>query len=310
MNIIHSYIRKYFIALPLLLLIGCGDTWEDPDKHVYIDFKDQARVSQQTNDTTNYIKVAIASMVSPQETFFQYNRMLRYIEDKLDRKIELVQRKTYKEVNELLKKGEIDLGFICSGAYVAGIKDSAFSLLTIPQMGGKRHYYAYLIVNKNSNFRSFKDLKGKRFVFTDSLSNTGMYYPLQRLNDYNTDIKGFFASTYFSNAHDYSIELVSRNIVDGASVNSLIFEYIQRMTPEKVMNVKIIERSKPFGMPPVVVSKHIDPALKEQLKNLFLDMANDPEGKDILGGLMIDKFIIESDTLYNDVRLMSKDILK
>jgi phosphonate transport system substrate-binding protein len=301
--------NKYFILVILSLFLGCGETWEDPDKHVYIDFKDQANDDQQLDDTTNYIKVAIASMVSPQETFFQYNRMLSYIEEKLDRKVSLVQRKTYKEVNELLRKGEIDVGFICSGAYVAGAKDSAFNLLVIPQMNGKRHYYAYLIVNKNSDYRSFRDLRGKRFVFTDSLSNTGMYYPLKRLNDYNSTIKDFFASTYLSNAHDYSIELVSRNIVEGASVNSLIFEYIQRMTPEKVLNVKVIERSEPYGMPPVVTSRQIDEELRKQLENIFLDMANEKSGKDILGGLMIDKFVKESDTLYNDIRRMSKEIL-
>ena len=54
-------------------------------------------------------------MISPKETFIYYRQILDYIASGLGRNVELVQRKTYSEVNELIGKGEIDVAFICSG---------------------------------------------------------------------------------------------------------------------------------------------------------------------------------------------------
>ena len=59
--------------------------------------------------------VAVAAMISPKETFSYYRDLLDFIGAKMDRKVSLIQRKTYGEVNELFKNGQVDLAFICSG---------------------------------------------------------------------------------------------------------------------------------------------------------------------------------------------------
>jgi phosphonate transport system substrate-binding protein len=135
-----------------------------------------------------------------------------------------------------------------------------------------------------------------------------MFYPLKRLSDLKANPDDFFSNVYMSNAHDNSIELVRRGIVDAASVNSLIYEYTKSVYPEKVSNIKIIEKSEPFGMPPIVVSKNINPALRDSLYNILTNMNHDPEGNQILRGLMIDKYIQTSDDEYNSIRKMCTQI--
>ncbi len=298
-----------FSFLTLVFASSCNLGKEREAKHVWIDFNDSTSATKNVElDTSKSIKVAIASIISPQETFNQYNNILKYIEEKLNRKVVLIQRKTYKEVNALLKKNEIDLAFICSGAYINGTNNDALSLLVIPVRNDRKYYQAYLIAHKESEIKRFGDLKNKKFVFSDSLSNTGMLYPLKRLKDLHTTKEAFFAETYFSHAHDYSIELVSRSIVAGASVNSLIYDYIAMYNPEKISNIKIIEKSEWFGMPPIVVAKGIDNELKENLLSLFTQMHTDEKGSEILKRLLIDKYIQESDTLYNGIREMCKYI--
>lgn len=302
---------KYYILLFIVLLTGCRDAWVDPDKEIWINFNDttvESQVQSNTNDTASIIRVAVASMTSPAETMNKYHQLFSYMEARLGKKIVLVQRKTYKEVNDLLKMNRLDLAFICSGAYVAGVSDSAFNLFLMPERDNLRHYHAYIIVKKDSPYRSFTDLKGKRFVFSDSLSNTGMFYPLKRLHDYHSNAASFFSDTYLSNAHDNSIELVNRGIVDAASVNSLIFDYTKEVYPEKVMNIRIIEESQPFGMPPLVISKQIDPTLRDDLFDVLTNMVKAKEGRDILRSLMINRFVTDSDTLYDGIRVMCKDI--
>jgi phosphonate transport system substrate-binding protein len=295
----------------VLLLTGCSDSWVDPDKTVWINFDNTTANESElatAADTTNYLRIAVASMTTPVETFDKYNNLFAYMEAGLNRQILLVQRKTYKEVNNLLKANEIDMAFICSGAYVAGISDSAFNLFLLPERDNQRYYHAYIIVKKDSPIESFYELKGKKFVFPDSLSNTGMFYPLRRLNDYGSTPENFFSETYISNAHDNSIELVSRGIVDGASVNSLVYEYEKQVHPEMVMNVKIIEKSIPFGMPPIVVSRQIDSVLLKDIHSVLTNMVKNKEGRDILRSLMFNRFVSDHDSLYNGIRDMCRDI--
>ena len=46
--------------------------------------------------------------------------LLNYIGQKLDLNIELVQRETYAEINEMLPTGQLDIAFICTGPYASG----------------------------------------------------------------------------------------------------------------------------------------------------------------------------------------------
>jgi phosphonate transport system substrate-binding protein len=75
------------------------------------------------------LKVAVAAIISPKETFIYYRQLLDYIGNKMGREIQFVQRKTYGEINELLAKSQIDLAFICSGPYVVGKEKYGFQLV-------------------------------------------------------------------------------------------------------------------------------------------------------------------------------------
>jgi phosphonate transport system substrate-binding protein len=48
---------------------------------------------------------------------------LDYLVSKLERPIRLTQRRTYVEINELMRSGQADVAFICGGAFVEGERD-------------------------------------------------------------------------------------------------------------------------------------------------------------------------------------------
>lgn len=251
----------------------------------------------------NVLQVAISAMISPKETFSLYQNLLRYISKKLGRPIELKQRKTYGEINDLLKSNKLDFAFICSGAYVRAKKEFPIKLLAIPIVSGKPYYQAFIIVNKNSPIKKFSELRNKSFAFTDPLSNTGYNYPLTLLKDMGGTPGKFFSKTIFTYAHDYSIQAVARGIVDGASVDGLIFNYLKRFYPKRVAQVKIIKRSKVFGMPPFVYPPDTNKQLIAKIKQILLNMNKSKEGKKILSSLMIDKFIEPDVHLYDSIKI-------
>lgn len=69
------------------------------------------------------IRVAVAAILSPTGTIDSYTPLITYLEDVLGKPVKLVQRRTYKEINELLSRGSVDVAFVCTGAYIEGVKE-------------------------------------------------------------------------------------------------------------------------------------------------------------------------------------------
>lgn len=252
------------------------------------------------------LRMAIAAMVSPKETFTSYHSLVRYIGKKLGREVELVQRKSYEEVNTLLKKDLLDVAFVCTGAYVDGHDEFDMELLVAPVVQGRTVYYSYVIVPEDSPVRSFEELRGKTFAFTDPLSNTGRLAPAYRLAQLKETPDRFFKDVVYTYSHDRSIESVARKLVDGAAVDSLVWDAMRRKNPEFTSRTRIVDRSDAFGIPPIVVSRAVEPALKRKLRDLLLHAHEDEEGKEILSGIMVDRFVVVDDGIYDSVRAMRR----
>ena len=243
--------------------------------------------------------------------------MIRYISKKLNGPVKIVQRREYREINQLIQNNEIDFAFICGGAYIddSGNTTPGMKLLVAPKIYGRTTYHSYIIVPNSSNYTSFSELRGKKFAFSDPLSNSGKLYPTYRLALVNETPASFFGvdekgrnNYFFTYSHDNSVIAVAQGLADGAAVDSLVYEYMKETKPEVISKTRIIETSPPFGIPPVVVSKGIDPFLEQRLKDIFLNMDKDEEGIKILSEIMIDRFVIINDNAYDSIREMRKRI--
>jgi phosphonate transport system substrate-binding protein len=116
----------------------------------------------------------------------------------------------------------------------------------------------------------------------------------------------FFSKTTITGSHDKSIEAVAKKVIDGAAVDSLIYDYLVATNPVYTKLTRVLEKSPPYGIPPVVANKAMDPQLKASIRAAFLAMADDPAGKAILEKIKVDKFIIPRDEDYDSVRDMEK----
>ncbi len=275
----------------------------------FVNFSERKVMERPTDDIKDNakFKVAVGSIMSAQETVVYYHQLLEYIAVKLGRQIELVQRKTYGEINELIGMGQIDLAFICSGPYACGKEKYGFQALAMPRVRGSHLYQAYLIVNKDSAFQTLDDLRGRSFAFTDPDSNTGKFVPAYWLSKMGEKPEDFFGETIYTYSHDNSIMAVARSLVDGAAVNGLVWEYYNRSDPVFTSRTRIIKKSQPFGNPPVVTSSRLPNQLKARIQSLLFRMHQDPEGKKILDELMIDGFIPPEQGCYDPILAMKKN---
>jgi phosphonate transport system substrate-binding protein len=299
-----SHHSRLCLALLVLLIMGCGS---DSDTRV-VDFTKTSTVARSEDESAgdSVLRVAVAAMVSPRETLHQHRQLLDYIGARVGRKIDLIQRKTYREINELFAKGELDLALVCSGPYATGKEKYGFELLATPEIQGTHFYRAYLIVNKESGYQSLEDLRGRVFAFTDPDSNTGRLVPVYWLAEHNERPEAFFGKTIYTYSHDNSILAVARGLVDGAAVDGLIWEYYARKNPTYTSQTRVIRKSEPYGMPPVVASRYLPAEIKGHIRQVLLEMHREPEGRKILKELMIDRFVVPDEKWYHTIRRMEQ----
>jgi phosphonate transport system substrate-binding protein len=297
---------RFLVAAMLIFAHGCGG---DGDTQL-VDFSKTVAVERPGDQSPEppFFRVAVAAMISPKETFVYYRQILDYIGGKLGREVQLIQRKTYGEINELFGEGQIDLAFICSGPYVAGKEKYGFEALAIPQVRGSPFYQSYLIVNKDNPFHKLEDLRGRVFAFTDPESNTGRLVPTYWLAQMGQMPETFFGKIIYTYSHDNSILAVARVLVDGASIDGQIWEYYNKRNPIHTSGTRIIKRSEPFGNPPMVASPYLPNQQKERIRQFLFSMHRDPEGKRILNELMIDRFMAPKEEWYDPIRRMKQKL--
>jgi len=253
--------------------------------------------------------MAIAPVLSPLATSYRYHQLADYLTEKLGEEVELVQGKTYAEINDLVKSGDATLALVCTNPYLEGREEFGMELLVAPQIDGDTAYYSFLIAGQDVQAESLADLRGVTFAFTDPLSNTGRLVPLYQLALMGESPDSFFSRAIFTYAHDSSIRAVAEGVVDAAAVDSVVFNYLRVTEPGLISKVKVIESWGPFGIYPFVVNPRLDPQLKAQLRQAFLEMHADPEGEDILRDLNVDRFVVPDDSIYDSVRKM-RDYLR
>ena len=294
----------FMIVVMLLSVQGCVDS----SGYVNVDLSKTVAVERPGSQLPekDRLKVAVAAMISPKETFIYYRQFLDYLGGQLDRETQLVQRKTYGEINALFKQGKIDVGFICSGPYTAGNERLGFEAIATPQVRGSKFYQSYLIVNKISSYQKLEDLKGRIFAFTDPQSNTGKLVPTYWLEKKGEAADTFFKMTIYTYSHDSSILAVARELVDGAAIDGHIWEYYNKKKPVNTSKTRVIKKSESFGNPPVVVSVRLSPQLKERIRQVLFSMHLDPNGKKILSELMIEQFIAPKEIWYDPIRRMKQ----
>lgn len=272
------------------------------DETVNIDTSKTEVIKQTGPHHEGCVRIALGGMITPKEGVAYYREFLEFIEKRIGRHVEYVDAEDYREINRMLKSGELEAAFVCSGPFVDGKKDFGLEFIAAPQAYGKAVYYSYFIVPAKATARKLEDLRGKTFAFSDPLSNSGTIVPTYMLAQMGETPEHFFGKTWFSGSHDKSIQAVSEGLVDGAAVDSLIWEYKRHVHPEEIAKTRVIYRSAPYAPPPFVVRPDLDKNLKGRLRDVMVNAHHIPEGRRVLDKMMIDRFVVLDDRAYDPVR--------
>lgn len=255
------------------------------------------------------IRVSIAGMITPKDTFSQYSRLLDYIAEKTGHPTVLVQTGSYMGVNDILAREQVDLAFLCSGGYAEAAHHLGIKPLVAPVVDGQPLYYSYILARSDSGITRFEDFRGRRFAFSDPMSLSGTLYPTYRTVSLGSHLSDFFSNYIFTYNHDNSIKALKEGLVDGTAVDSNVFNYMKKNNPSSIEGLSVIEVSPPFGSPPVVTRRGLPADMREQLLKVLVEMDQNPEGKEILSQLGIERFIAVNESLYDSVQLLESGLI-
>lgn len=221
-----------------------------------------------------------------------YKIWKNYLEDKLkDQSVEVVYSKTYAQMGALLGVGSIDIATLGSPVFIKLQEQNMARILAVPiGYDNTNLMYSLIIAKKATEFHSLLDFKNKTFAFTDPNSKAGSIVPIYALAKKGIDAKKFFRKIIYTGEHEESIRAVLSGFVDGASVNSTIFDHFSVSYPTEAQKLKVIQKIGPFMISPIVSKQALNPQLYLKLQRILVRMYEDDKGREILKKLHIIAF--------------------
>lgn len=302
----RNVVRFVCLLMMMMIFTGCG-TISRKDRYVDFTKVETPPEIASVNTDTPALRVAISSVLLPQETVVHYRAIANFIGRHVDRPVILIQRKSYAEIALLLLNGGADIAFFSSGEYANYSGFDEIEMLAGQQRMGLPYHQGYVLVAKDSEINGITDLKGKTVAFTDPLSYSGYTFLVYMLRQIKETPETFFRRYIYTYSHDKSLLAVANKVVDAAPVTKLVYDRAKEKHPEVAQAVRIIAVSPPAGTGPVVAGKSISPGQREIVRKALLSMHEFANMRPALQGLSIDKFVPAQAELYEPIRRMLRE---
>ena len=256
-------------------------------------------------------EIRLVSLMAANSDFF-YRELAGYLTRHTGIEIVSAGDPWWRERERMLDEGLAQIGFLCGLQYVQRIdgENRGIELLAAPVMESSRYrgepiYFSELLVRHESALRRFDDLRGGSWGYNEPTSHSG--YNLMR---YYLALRGltagYFGRVFETGSHQNSLEMLLDGRVDSATIDSTVLELELRARPELGRAVRVIETLGPSPIPPAVIRRSVPHAVKQAVRNALLMMHENAEGRRILGGPSMARFVQTKDSDYEPIRSMAR----
>ncbi|MFZ1909422.1 MAG: PhnD/SsuA/transferrin family substrate-binding protein [Burkholderiales bacterium] len=235
------------------------------------------------------------------DQFNVLNLWKRYFEERLNRKVSFVQRRSYQEITELLLTDQIEAAWVCSPPYLMNV--SHLRLLCVPIYEGLPLYHSYLIVPKDdTRTHHITDLRGRIYAFSDPQSNSGCLVPKAELLRAGFTPGQFFLKYFFTYSHRRVVDAVSVRLADGGSVDGYVWDTMKKELPGSTDGTRVAWSSPHYGFPPLVARSNLPQDKFRALQDAFVAMKDNAPGRVLLDKLNLDGFAREDPSVFASVK--------
>lgn len=234
----------------------------------------------------------------------------RFLADRIGRRlghrVELVVGRSFDQ----FEAGEVDLGVICGLPYVwlAARRPSPVEPLAAPVLRGARYagrpvYYSDVIVRHDSPISCLEELRGRSWAYNEPASHSGHTVTLYSLVAMGAR-PGFLGPVVEAGFHQRAIRLVAAGSVDAAAIDSQVLAIERRDHPPLADRLRVIGCFGPSTIQPVVAASRLPAQLKDRVREVLVELADDPAARAVLDYGLVDRFTPVGDGAYDDIRAM------
>lgn len=263
------------------------------------------------------IKIGYMVCNSLKETKERFDPLTKFLTDKIGKKFEAVYLNTY-DVEEYYRDKKIDFIHVNSVMYVILRKNYQAKLVIAEKKGlEEKNTVGMIIVRNESDIKTVKDLKNKRFMFGPELSPSGYVtiYDLLLRNgiDPENDL-AYYAIPQGSYKHEKVLYAIYYQAFDAGAAK---IDDLRDAVAEKKFqpdDFRVIAKSDMVTYCTLAARKEIDDNLIQQVKNTLLGLKQDDsvemdgERLLVLKRAWLDAFVEIEDKDYDLLREMAKRI--
>jgi phosphonate transport system substrate-binding protein len=199
---------------------------------------------------------------------------------------------------------------ICGLPYVwlaarqpAPVEPLAAPLLIGDRYGGRPVYYSDVIVRRESPITCLEELRGCSWAYNEPASHSGHTITLYSLIRMGAR-PGFFGRVVEAGFHQRAIRLVHTGAVDAAAIDSQVLAVELRDHPQLADRLRVIGSFGPSSIQPVVAASRLPGRLKDPVRELLVELGDDPTARPLLAHGFVDRFRPVDDAAYDDIRAM------
>lgn len=227
-----------------------------------------------------------------------------YLEDKLNKQIEIVMTTDYSSMIEAMRFGRIEVGYFGGFSYVlAKSKAPEIEPFAVGVEKGKPFYHSILIANASGPVKKIEDIRGKPFAFGDQASTSSHLAPRAYLAK-----AGLIGGVDYEVVHLGKHDAVARAVAAGQVPAGALSEQIYRklVAENKIDQTKLtkLALTPPIPNYPLTMQGYLKPELKEKIRSAFLNL-KDPA---ILKLFRVEGFAPATDKDYDVLRDMAKTL--
>lgn len=246
------------------------------------------------------LKVALLPDENASELIKRNQPLKDYLEEHLDKKVQLIVTTDYSSMIEAMRFGRIDLAYFGPLSYVMAKSKSDIEPFAVTVIDGKPTYRSVIIANVASGVNEYADLKGKKMAYGDRASTSSHLIPKTVLLETAGLTGGRDYEEYFVGTHDAVAVNVANGNADAGGLSEVIFNHVVERGLIDPSKVKVLGYSGEYPQYPWAMRSNLSPELKTKVRDVFVGI-DDPE---VLRNFKAEAFAPITDADYDVIRKM------